>query len=132
MFKFIKLQNTFLTIRCGPVKILERKFIDRPVGIWISWVALLYCALHIAKNFVLLGHILPSFYIVRCPLLIIAVFALALRRLTARAFCGMAFALLLADAVDYSLPFAAILAVVGFWGISINRRWFDEKLPKTD
>lgn len=114
------------------MRILERKLIDRPVGIWIGWIALLYCALHIAKNFILLGHIPPSFYIVKCPLLMIAVLALALRRLIARAFCGMAFALLLADAVDYSLPFAAILAVVGFLGISVNRRWFDEKLPKIE
>lgn len=45
-------------------------------------------------------------------------------------FCSVALGLLLCDAIERSLPMAGLLAVIGFFSLLINRRWFDDVMPR--
>lgn len=105
------------------------KLAGKPFGIWLAWVALAY------SSGVYLGASWPNLTVrpadvcVFWPITIASAFALLRRRLIALTLAGMTFALLLYHCVAHGEPvLGMLLAPLGFLGLLINRRWFDERL----
>lgn len=112
---------TFFTYKIGRL----------PAGIWFAWAALAFSAgvyLNMAlPNMVFRTADIFAFW----PVTIAAAVALFKRRLIARTFSGMSYILLLYHCIAHREPLIGIiLAPLGFLGLIVNRRWFDEHLPR--
>jgi hypothetical protein len=111
------------------------KIVRLPAGIWIAWVALLYSVWRFAPRLWLfmddpLANVKTLSDVVVIWLIIIAaVIALARRRLIAVTFGSIVLAFMLVNAISNLDILGIFLSALGFAGLTVNRRWFVEKLP---
>lgn len=114
------------------MEILAHKAGRLPLGIWLAWVALAFSAGVYLEVVIILKGFRYADLFVFWPVTIIAAIALFGRRLIAREFSGMSYALLLYHCVAHGKPIIGIpIAIFGFLGLIANRRWFDEYLLRT-
>ncbi|MFH1829426.1 MAG: hypothetical protein ABH871_01445 [Pseudomonadota bacterium] len=114
------------------------KVVHRPVGIWLAWAALIYSVWTLAPRlWTYLEHPLAyartlSDVVVTWPIIIAAVISLAMRKLIARTFGSIVIMYMLIHAIFHVEILGMCLGLLGFAGLLINRRWFDEKLPNVE
>lgn len=110
------------------MRFLARKIGKLPLGIWFGWAGLAYAVFLSLK--MAARDILPRDAFVLWPVTILAAYFLFRRRLIAVAFLGMAYALQLYDCVATKNIIGILLFPVCFICVTLNRRWFDDKLPR--
>jgi hypothetical protein len=102
---------------------------SKPVGIWLAFAALAWALGIELRATAAVGGRIEIF--IGLPLLVGAFIALLSRRLIAVTLSGMALTAVVVCQAVFFCPFGIALAALGFIGLLANRRWFDEKLPRT-
>lgn len=114
---------------------LTRRIARLPAGIWLVWACLAYAGQSFAGKLGVFARLHETHRIqilealFTWAIIIVAVVALARRRLIARMFIGMAMTLLLFHAIFHWDVFGIIVALIPFPCLFANRRWFYERLP---
>lgn len=110
----------------------------RPAGIWLAWLALAYAALALRHRlFMLVSDPIGKAQaladaIVIWPVIVAAIIAMAMRRRISQLFGGIVFSNLLIHTIYNADWFGAAVAILGFIGLLVNRRWFFDKLPNVE
>ncbi|MBN1282462.1 MAG: hypothetical protein JXA24_01645 [Proteobacteria bacterium] len=107
----------------------------KPLGIWIAWAGLLYAVYSLMPKLLMIAGLqrvgapmLAEAVAVTLPMLA-ALVALAMRRQISQVLVGISMAFLMHRSIYLSDSIGAIVALAGFCGVMVNRRWFIDRLP---
>lgn len=107
----------------------------RPLGIWLAWLMLAFAALLQRQRLFDIAydplHDLRTYFdvILNWTVWVIAVVALFMRREVVQIFGAIVCANLLVFSVSQTDWLGAAIAILGFIGLMVNRRWYDARLP---
>ena len=129
------MQRSIRQIARAAAKPLSIKVLRYPLGIWIFWLSLLYAAYSFAPKMLLMlemrrlgSPFYAELFAVALPMVAAAV-CLAMRRHMSEVFGSISMAFLMHHSLYVSDYLGVVVSLIGFAGLSINRRWFVERLP---
>lgn len=119
-------------------RFVTRKAFGRPAGIVFVWASLIYAGFSFSQKLTFLldiphiSRLILLEGVATWAILIVSGVALARRRLIARMAGGMAMTLLLFHSIFHDDLFGIALALISLPCLAMNRRWYDERLPKEE